>query len=198
MKAMVPPYVRISRLMRDIPGEFIVAGCRDSALRGTLGRLMIDENLTCHCTRCREFGHRTLNGISIGTPHLMRLDYEASGGREIFLSFEDTRQTLYGLLRLRIETALPEAPGKVREIHVFGPEVPIGEKDKEAAQHRGWGELLVRESERITYSEFGRKRLSVLAGVGARQYFSQLGYRLEGTYMLRDLTVSQPSLLSAD
>jgi len=139
-----------------------------------------------------------MNGINIGRPHLMRLDYEASGGREIFLSFEDNHQTLYGLLRLRIETAFPDAPGKVREVHVFGPEVPIGEKDKEAAQHRGWGELLVRESERITYSEFGRKQLSVLAGVGARQYFSKLGYRLDGTYMLRDLPARQPSLLSAD
>ena len=183
IKALIPKYVRISRLMRDIPSKFIIAGCKDLALRGTIRKKMDQTGLRCSCIRCREYGHRLRDGWAVGEPRLIRLDYEAWGGKEVFLSYEDENETLFGLLRLRIN----EKKAVVRELHIFGPEVSLGERLERAAQHRGLGERLLREAERIARGEFKADRLLVLSGVGAREYYRSLGYGLEGAYMTREL-----------
>lgn len=195
IKTLVPRYVRIPRLMRDIPGKFIIAGCKDLALRGTIKKRMNQVNIRCNCIRCREYGHRLRDGWIIGEPSLTRLDYEASGGREVFLSYEDENATLFGLLRLRINMESPvesspfkvEARAMVRELHIFGSEVPLGRRQDYTVQHRGLGEKLLREAEKVAREEFGSERLSVLSGVGAREYYRQLGYRLEDAYMVKEL-----------
>jgi elongator complex protein 3 len=183
IKTLIPKYVRISRLMRDIPSKFIIAGSRDLALRGTIRKKMGQTGLRCSCIRCREYGHRLRDGWAIGEPRLTRLDYETWGGKEVFLSYEDENETLFGLLRLRIngEKAV------VRELHIFGPEVALGARLERAAQHHGLGENLLREAERIAGEEFKDDRLSVLSGVGAREYYRSLGYGLEGAYMVKEL-----------
>jgi len=183
IKALVPKYVRISRLMRDIPSKFIIAGSRDLALRGTIRKKMRQTGLRCSCIRCREYGHRLRDGWAIGEPRLTRTNYETVGGREVFLSYEDESETLFGLLRLRINGG----KAVVRELHIFGPEVPIGGRLERAAQHRGLGESLLREAERIAKGEFKADRLSVLSGVGAREYYRSLGYNSEGAYMIKEL-----------
>ena len=183
IKALVPKYVRIARLMRDIPSKFILAGSRDLALRATIWSKMREAGLRCSCIRCREYGHRLRDGWPIGEPYLSRLDYETWGGREVFLSYEDASETLFGLLRLRTNAER----ATVRELHVFGPEVPLGARLEPAVQHRGLGGKLLREAERIVSEEFRADRLSVLSGVGAREYYRSLGYRLEGAYMVREL-----------
>jgi elongator complex protein 3 len=183
IKSLVPKYVRISRLMRDIPTKFIIAGSRDLALRGTIRKKMELAGVRCSCVRCREYGHRLREGYAIGKPHLVRLDYETVGGREVFLSYEDGNETLFGLLRLRIN----EDRALIRELHVFGPEVPLGTRTEQGAQHRGLGEDLLREAERIAREESGLDKLWVLSGVGAREYYRQFGYGLEGAYMVRTL-----------
>ena len=101
----------------------------------------------------------------------------------MFLSYEDRNETLFGLLRLRMR----HQRAMVRELHVFGPEVPMGERVEEAAQHHGLGESLLREAERIAREEFKADKLSVLSGVGARSYYRLLGYNLEGAYMVKEL-----------
>jgi len=111
------------------------------------------------------------------------LDYETTGGKEILLSYEDENETLFGLLRLRVS----EEAAVVRELHIFGPEVPLGEKAEQAAQHHGLGERLLREAERIARRESKADRLSVLSGVGAREYYRSLGYHLNGSYMVKQL-----------
>jgi elongator complex protein 3 len=183
IKTLIPKYVRIPRLMRDIPSKFIVAGNRDLALRGTIRKKMSQAGMRCHCIRCREYGHRLRDDWAIGKPRLNRLDYETYGGKEIFLSYEDEKETLFSLLRLRIDDKL----ALVRELHVFGPEVPLGKKQEQAAQHKGLGEKLLREAERIATEEFYVKRLSILSGVGARDYYRSLGYSLESAYMVKEL-----------
>jgi len=182
IKSLVPKYVRISRLMRDIPGKFIIAGSRDLALRGTIRKKMVQAGINCSCIRCREYGHRLRDGWPIGQPFLTRMDYQTWGGKEVHLSYEDENETLFGLLRLRIngEKAV------VRELHVFGSEVPLGVKLERAAQHQGLGERLLHEAERIAKEEFKADRLFVLSGVGAREYYRSLGYNLEGAYMVKD------------
>jgi len=191
IKTLIPKYVRIPRLMRDIPGKFILAGSRDLALRGSIRKRMNELGLHCRCIRCREYGHRLRDGWMIGQPWLFRMDYEAYGGKEIFLSYEDANETLFGLLRLRVNSELSPLEGegrvRVRELHVFGSEVPLGEKRERAAQHKGLGEKLLREAERIAQEEFGVRKLAILSGVGAREYYRSLGYELEGAYMVKEL-----------
>ena len=191
IKSIVPPYVRISRVMRDIPPKFIVAGCKDLALRSEVKQHMVDRGISCCCIRCREYGHRLRDGWKIGTPLLKRLDYRASDGTEIFLSFEDEQETLFGLLRLRIGSTLSEDDNMamVRELHVFGSELPLGTQDDNAAQHRGFGGRLLTEAERISRDEFHAGEIAIISGVGARDYFrSEFGYELDGSYMVKSLT----------
>ena len=188
IKTLIPKYVRIPRLMRDIPGKFILAGCKDLALRGNIRKRMDELGIRCKCIRCREYGHRLRDGWAIGQPRLTRMDYETYGGREIFLSYEDTNETLFGLLRMRIKTiAANVGLALIRELHIFGPEVPLGEKGNQVAQHRGLGESLLREAERIARAEFYAGELSILSGVGAREYYRSFGYNLENAYMVKRL-----------
>ena len=191
IKTLIPKYVRVPRLMRDIPSKFIIAGCKDLALRGSVRKRMNELGLRCECIRCREYGHRLRDGWPIGQPRLSRMDYETYGGKEIFLSYEDENETLFGLLRMRVNSEPSSLKGeervRVRELHIFGPEVPLGEKREQAAQHRGLGAKLLHEAERMAKEEFHAGKLSILSGVGAREYYRSLGYSLEGAYMVKGL-----------
>jgi elongator complex protein 3 len=113
---------------------------------------------------------------------------------EVFLSFEDENETLFGLLRMRIEPE-PAAvlkqgtdgnPAIVRELHVFGPEVPITGRLQDAAQHRGLGKALLSEAERIARDEFNKESIAVLSGTGAKEYYrTECGYYSLGNYMIK-------------
>jgi elongator complex protein 3 len=191
IKSIVPKYVRISRVLRDIPAKFITAGCKDS-LRGVIKQRMKQRGIECKCIRCREYGHRAQEGRQTGEPRLVRIDYGAAGGNEIFLSFEDENETLFGLLRMRIQPKIEtsENSALIRELHVYGPEVPLAEQNREAAQHKGLGKALLREAERIAAEEFGAPQMTILSGVGAREYYrTEFGYQSRGDYMVRDLGV---------
>jgi elongator complex protein 3 len=195
IKSLVPKYVRISRVLRDIPAKFIVGGLRDS-MRDPMRLRMQQMGLQCRCIRCREYGFRVRDKQPTGEPGLTRLDYSAAGGKEIFLSFEDEFETLYGLIRLRIQdrpvvNLKPEINsdcGLIRELHVFGPEMALSQRLDSAAQHRGFGRALLKEAERITVHEFGRQYLAILSGVGAREYYRAEGYELQGDYMVKKLS----------
>ncbi|MBN1856860.1 MAG: tRNA uridine(34) 5-carboxymethylaminomethyl modification radical SAM/GNAT enzyme Elp3 [Dehalococcoidia bacterium] len=198
MKQMVPPYVRIARLMRDIPTKFILAGCDDLALRSTIRLRMKELGLECQCVRCREYGHRMRDGRKVGEPEFRRMRYETADGYEEFLSYEDADGTLFALLRLSCvddgsgTESLVGNAATVRELHVFGPELVLGERREMAAQHRGLGSLLMEEAERIAATEMGAGTLRVLSGVGVRDYYRQLGYALEGSYMMKSLLQPSP------
>lgn len=196
IKSLVPAYVRIARVMRDIPEKYIVAGCKDLALRSSLKRRMAEAGTSCHCIRCREYGHRTRDGWKPGGPELRRQDYLASDGREVFLSFEDSEGTLFALLRMRVSRRLMDWNGTamVRELHVFGTEVPLGSRADIAVQHKGLGKRLLQEAENIAKLEFGASRIAVISGIGAREYFrSEFGYELDGAYMVKELAVQVPA-----
>jgi len=191
IKTSIPKYVRVPRLMRDIPSKFIIAGCKDLALRGSIRKRMNELGVHCRCVRCREYGHRLRDGWTVGEPKLTRLDYQASEGKEIFLSYEDANETLFGLLRLRSNCGSPAASNSgsalIRELHVFGSEVPLGERRDQAPQHHGLGAELLQQAERIASEEFHASKLSILSGVGARDYYRFFGYHLEGAYMVKEL-----------
>jgi elongator complex protein 3 len=189
LKALVPPYVRIERVIRDIPSGSIQAGCKITNLREEVHRRMRARGLQCRCIRCREVRDRP-DGAFV----LTRRDYEAADGREIFLSFEDpTTNQLAALLRLRIPACA--APGAalqgaalVRELHTYGQQLPVHDRSDCAVQHRGFGRALMAEAERIAQGEFQLNRIAVIAGVGVREYYRKLGYVYQDTYMIKTLS----------
>jgi elongator complex protein 3 len=195
IKSIVPKYVRISRVLRDIPAKFIVGGLKDS-LRNIAKQRMKEQGMECRCIRCREYGHRAQDGWEIGEPQLVRMDYEASGGKEIFLSFEDESETLFGLLRMRIQSQpiaglgleTDDNPAVIRELHIYGPEVSLSQRDPDAAQHKGLGKALLREAELIAANMFQSQWMVILSGVGAKEYYrTEFGYGSRGNYMVKRL-----------
>ena len=190
VKKIVPKWIRIQRIQRDIPVPLIDDGVKKSNLRQIVEEKMKKKGIKCNCIRCREVGHKMLKGImpDVNSIKLLRMDYDASNGKEIFLSFEDIKKDiLIGYARLR-KTGKPHRKEIkdcmiIRELKVFGQMVPIGEKPENEYQHRGYGKELMKECERITKYEFGCKKVLVNSGVGARNYYRKLGYRKYGVYM---------------
>ncbi len=204
----LPRWVRIQRMMRDIPANAIDVGIRAGNLRELVHEELKRRKRRCHCIRCREVGHRYFKEGILPDPEkikLLREDYEASGGREVFLSFEDPeRDILIGYLRLRIPSDLahrPEVREKrsaiVRELKVSGPPVPLGERPLLEWQHKGYGRRLMEEAERIASEEFDCTRILVTSGVGVREYYRKLGYGLLGPYMAKELDREAGALSSS-
>ena len=182
IKKKIPYYVRIQRISRDIPSQKIIVGpAKISNLRQILFQSMRKEKWQCRCIRCREVKE---NFDPREKVYLFRQDYESSGGKEIFLSFENkNRAKLYSLLRLRLTS---RNNAIIREIHTYGLLISISEKGT-APQHRGFGRKLIKTAEKIVKKEFGLKRLSAISGIGARDYFRKLGYKLKDTYMVKEI-----------
>ncbi|NOJ27701.1 MAG: tRNA uridine(34) 5-carboxymethylaminomethyl modification radical SAM/GNAT enzyme Elp3 [Nitrososphaera sp.] len=188
MKKMVPSWVRIMRVQREIESKDIVAGPKTGNLRQLVLQKLKDQGQSCNCIRCREVGLQK----KYPSPEqvvLKRIDYQASGSKEVFLSFESRDSTVLGFLRLRQirQSHRPELAGAaiVRELHVYGQALNVGQDaDDESYQHRGYGMKLMQEAERIARDEFGASKLSVISAVGTRQYYKkQLGYQQDGPYV---------------
>lgn len=206
-KEIIPPYVRISRLVRDVPAESIIAGPIVSNLRQ-----LIQSDSGCRCIRCREVGEDYDRKEKI---LLDRIDYPAAGGTEIFLQYiispllnKDilpppsgggrrvrSKSKLLALLRLRIPKsnnaehsilALRNA-ALIREVHTYGKMTGLSRKDNLSPQHAGLGKKLIQEAERIARKEFGIEKIAVISGIGAREYYRKLGYRLKDSYMVKHL-----------
>lgn len=188
MKSMVPPWVRILRIQRDIPAGLIEAGIRKGHLRELVGERMAQDGAECNCIRCREVGHRDVPASADGLSPVMRtVEYDASEGRERFISFEfEDTGSLVGYARLRIPGGDDARHAIVRELHVYGQMVPIDETPGTNWQHRGYGERLLDECERVSGEE-GRQELRITSGVGARGYYRSLGYSRQGCYMAKSL-----------
>lgn len=181
MKAVVPEYVRIQRIQRDIPVTEISAGIHKSNIRQLVGDYMQKNGMECRCIRCREVGHR---GTVLSDPDRVVLKdtvYEASGGTEHFIALE-YEDSLIGYVRLRLDS---NPVATIRELKVFGKVASIGDEGEDW-QHRGYGRKLVSEAERIA-AEAGRKGIRVTSGVGVRGYYRSLGFTEGLPYMVKDL-----------
>jgi elongator complex protein 3 len=191
-KRNVPKWVRIMRVQREISPKEITAGPKSGNLRQIVHQNLAKLGLSCKCIRCREAG------LSKKEPNeeirLCRIDYDSSGGKEVFLSYEDKDESVYGFLRLRkpsMDAHRDEIKGStcciVREIHVYGRSLKLGEKQKDQIQHLGLGKSLMREAEKISKEEFDAKKILVISAVGTREYYQRLGYSLYGPYMSKTL-----------
>ncbi len=186
IKRVVPYHVRIMRLIRDIPSSEIEAGSKVSNMRQNAQIKLAAENAACKCIRCREAGLKEAHG---GEVKLLKDEYPASEGKEIFLSYELLdRNVLYALLRLRFpgKIYLPELKDSalIREVHTYGQQIKIGKSGE--TQHKGLGKKLILESEKIARKN-GYKKIAIISGVGVRGYYRKLGYSLDGEYMKKAL-----------
>ncbi|MBY8991274.1 MAG: tRNA uridine(34) 5-carboxymethylaminomethyl modification radical SAM/GNAT enzyme Elp3 [Candidatus Lokiarchaeota archaeon] len=201
VKSNLPPYVRIQRIMRDIPANLIEAGCKKSNLRQLIQEKLREMDDTCKCIRCREFGiskrKEIIDENSLNEVKLYRKDYKASKGQEIFLSYENQQDNyLIGYLRLRKPSEFAHRPelndGKtmiVREIKVVGELVPKDMKPNRfnQIQHRGFGKLLMQCAEKIAKEDFDAKKLAVISGIGVKQFFYNMQYNSDGVYVSKAL-----------
>lgn len=195
--ALVPPWTRIYRVQRDIPMPLVTSGVENGNLRELALARMKDFGTTCRDVRTREVGIQEVHHkVSPDQVELIRRDYYANGGWETFLLYEDpTQDILIGLLRLRKASKkytfrkefTLQPTSIVRELHVYGSVVPLHLRDPRKFQHQGFGTLLMEEAERIAREEHGTKKISVISGVGVRNYYAKLGYELDGPYMSKML-----------
>lgn len=196
VKKILPKWVRTMRIQRDIPSQLIEAGVKKSNLGELIYRKLDEEGAHCQCIRCREVGHQETQGIKIEQRNvqLLKMNYQASGGEEQFLSMEDVKSdVILGFLRLRIPSLKAHRPeigqktALIRELHVYGPMIPLGERQDELWQHQGYGEQLLKEAERISLEKYDKREILITSGIGARNYYRKFGYERKGPYMTKKL-----------
>jgi elongator complex protein 3 len=192
-KRIIPKWVRIQRIQRDIPAQYIEAGVKKSNLRQLVAERLHELGYTCQCIRCREAGLSRLAGrvADERAIKLLSMDYEACKGTEYFLSYEEVENDiLIALLRLRF----PYAPHReelkhaalVRDLHVYGELVGLGDRKEHSWQHRGYGARLLRKAEEIAGDE-GYQKIAVMSGIGVREYYERFGYMREGPFMVKTI-----------
>jgi len=191
VKRKVFPWIRLNRVIRDIPEAELYGGNMVTNLRQHLADIMKKENNYCKCIRCREVKSREINKKNI--KKVIR-KYNDNEGDEYFISFESKDESIiYGFCRLRInhnnddvlDTIKDHA--LVRELHVYGVMIRHDSKDKKT-QHIGLGKKLLKEAEYISMLN-GYNKIAIISGVGVREYYSKQGYYLKDNFMLKYLSI---------
>ena len=192
-KNIIPPWVRIGRLTRDITTTMMAANRFPPNLREIIQKKMHEQRVVCHCIRCRE--------IQLAHPRppltVRTIEYQAAGGKEFFIEKKDADDKCLGFIRLRFPSYLFDPSSKplfpslahaalIRELHVYGKSTPIGEKGDHTAQHKGVGEELLELAE-LKVREHAVPSLAIIAGIGVREYYRKKGYALSQTYMVKKL-----------
>ena len=206
IKKIVPPWVRIQRIQRDIPSNHIIDGVKKSNVRQIAQNILRKRGERCRCIRCREVGHARDEPKDID---LSVRKYYCCGGEEFFISYEDLKNDiLIGFIRMRFpfrphRKEINEDTALIRELHVYGQMLDVGKKPEEISwhakmehfhatkskiswQHRNYGRLLLRDAEDIA-RENGFKKMAVCSGIGAREYYRKFDYELDGVYMSKTL-----------
>lgn len=185
---LTPDYCRLTRVIRDIPGPDIVVGNRLTNLRQ-----LVEAELEKRGERSRDIRAREVGGSQVA-PDALALDeqeYETGAGCEVFLQFITPERHIAGFLRLSLPAGEPltgELAGAamIREVHVYGQALGIGEAAPGKAQHAGLGTALVERAARIA-AEAGYRKLAVISAIGTRGYYRKRGFRDGTLYQLRDL-----------
>lgn len=194
IKKILPKWVRTMRIQRDIPSTLIDSGVQKSNLGELVYNRLEEENINCQCIRCREIGHKkTKEKYDMEDFKLFKESYTACMGEETFLSIEDkNEESIAGFLRFRIPSAnthrseITDKTALIRELHVYGNMLKIGKKGKSIGQHSGFGERLLKEAENLAINK-GKEELTIISGIGARNYYRKFGYERKGPYMSKKL-----------
>ncbi|MDE1878095.1 MAG: GNAT family N-acetyltransferase, partial [Thaumarchaeota archaeon] len=193
IKKIIPRWARIMRVQREISSDQIIAGPKLGNLRQIVQQNLRKQNISCKCIRCREAGLSEGTTINMDDIKMHRENYDSSGGNEVFLSYDDSSDKIFGFLRLRKPSTMAHRSEVtqntciVREIHVYGKSLKLGEREHDSIQHLGLGKNLMNEAEKISVEEFDSKRLLVISAVGTREYYRKIGYTQLGPYMSKDL-----------
>ncbi len=185
-KVQTPRYARLTRIIRDIPTTNVVEGFKKANLRQVAQQRLKAQGLRCQCIRCREVRRERL---AIDDLRLTIETYATDATTEHFLSFVDDEDRLAGFLRLSLphrDTPHPlpelENHAMIREVHVYGPALPIGDESQGEAQHMGLGAQLVAKAKEMAKGA-GYGRLAVISAIGTREYYARHGFTLDGLYM---------------
>jgi len=186
-KSLLPDYVRLQRMQRDIPARLIIAGSKHSNFRQLAKKRLTEQGRKCRCIRCREVGRAPINGEK---PIISVTEYKCCDGREFFIQ-AGTKSSLIGFSRLRFPSSVfreeLDNAAIMRELHVYGLAVAIGEEAETGEwQHRNYGKKLLETAENIAASG-GYEKLAVMSGIGVRPYYHRLGYERRGPYMIKRL-----------
>lgn len=180
MLKAIPRYCRVMRIMREIPPEYIIAGTKRIDLRAEIEKILRKKKIKLKEIRYREFG---FNKDKLDSKLKIKITkYKASKGKEYFIEFVNKQDILFGLLRLRIANN----KSIIREIHVYGKVAELKKQTNESIQHQGIGKKLIQKAEEITKKN-KIKKLSIISGVGVREYYKKLGYKLENEYMIKNI-----------
>ena len=181
VKSNVFPWIRLNRIIRDIPHTWIEGGNKDVSLRQYLLSQMKEQKLQCRCIRCREIKDKEYD---INLAELFIREYNGVDATEYFISFESPDQdVLYGFLRLRINHTDANLIDKdlygsafIRELHVYGSLSKHGEEGQNV-QHKGMGKKLIQKAEEIV-CRHNLWKIHIISGVGVREYYMKQGYNL--------------------
>lgn len=183
----IPKYVRVMRVQRDIPSKLILKGVKSSNLRQLVDKEAEQMGINIKEIRYREIREKKPKKTTINVE-----EYETTTSTENFISIEDPIQDkIIGFTRLSFpkKSHRPEIDNEtagIRELHVYGPAKPIGSEKQEGEQHKGHGKKLLAKAEELTRTNH-KKKLLVISGIGAREYYKKQGYEKEGPYMKKNL-----------
>jgi elongator complex protein 3 len=193
-KKLIPEYCRLNRLMRDIPAPNIVAGVTRSNLRQIVQQRMASSGQQCRCIRCREVRGQPVDAEAVV---LESIRYETDGTSEHFLAANTGDGLLAAFLRLSLPCEDPpvaelEGCAVIRELHVYGPALPLAVRAEGPPQHAGLGTRLMAKARQIARGK-GYERIAVIAAVGTRRYYARAGFTQQGTYVVGPTDWSAPS-----
>lgn len=172
----IPRYCRVMRIMREIPKERMASDVIKLDVRKDVEEKLRSEGFKVEEIRIREIG---FNQKNLNQDLKLKITkYPASDGEEYFLEVVNKEDILFGLLRLRIFSERKNKKAIVRELHVYGQTLNIGETNPNSVQHKGIGKWLISEAEKIV-GENKIKILKIISGVGVREYYKKLGYKLD-------------------
>ena len=183
-----PEYCRLSRVIRDIPGTDIVAGNRKTNFRELAEAELARRGLAARDIRAREVRHRQVAADEL---ELRETRYATSVGEERFLQYVTPDDRLAAFLRL----SLPAGPveideiaksAMIREVHVYGRLVGLGERRAGRSQHLGLGSVLIERAAAMAAAG-GFADLAVISAVGTRDYYRRLGFTDGRLYQHRRL-----------
>lgn len=191
--AATPPYVRISRMIRDISAHDIVAGNKKVNLRQ-----MVERKAEQTGTPISEIRYREISTAEADVDELTLdiVSYQTTVSSERFLQWVTPDGRIAGFLRLSLPDAEyvartpkpPVQPGEamIREVHVYGRVAGL-HKTGNGAQHLGLGKRLIEEACTIAKAA-GYGTINVISSVGTREYYRSLGFVDNGLYQQQALS----------
>jgi len=173
---MTPAYCRLSRVIRDIPSTDIHVGNQETNFREVAEEALSHRGVPLQEIRARELKQQRLPS---SPPQLERVRYRTTVGEELFLSAV-SEGVLLGFCRLSLPEGPPifdelEGEAMIREVHVYGQSLKLGEGSEGHAQHRGLGRWLIDEAVEESRAR-GYSGVAVISAVGTRGYYERLGF----------------------